>query len=832
MREISQGKVIYSIGQKVDSFYLIRKGTVTVAYPGGRYLLQSGDVIGLCEMGSGISAMEYRAGTDLEVLVYSFGAAQMKRIFESSRDAVRYFSSSFFRQFNQIFTCYKTARDGSLNLYEYLETCYEDYLSLCGKYSVDAEKPAGFDELAKPFVREEVPVWLCGYYSTLEQMISVWDYNKTDYDFMYGFIVKSTSDIRSILALSQKFYRYQMDNCKYLMNKEGSDLVVFLFGLYEEMMYCEAGAEDVLHVRGRMDEMIQMLYRYGYDVRERKEKIVQGIRAIEEEIAAGGKRREETLAGAMKQEKTSMPEKTEAVLEREQPPIEKDRMPETEQALAVETLPEEEQPPMEETQAEEEQPFKEEEVQQPLEKAALEEQPQELPGELVNSLDQILEFSGCGEELADSFREHIKHYKKMPNKNGTEDDIRVLRQAITKEYNQIYSDAFFNSLDKELPVAVKMFFAFGYVDEELAGKKNVLYLYRMINHLPTNPEQGVYSVYEWLKEVYAERKEPSRNEFDTDYVGYLQEQKRMGEITAEEQKALLTDRKAKVRFELENMFPVVNKITFGRLTTFCPVYSEHNIMKPLETMQVTTEKIMEVLNEIRGKDYGAYYRETMYSNPEQGIPKETIHVEVLPDFILMPNAGIRGVMWQEIEGKRRTTPARMMVSIFQIEDLTSILIRLTGEFRWEMCKRVQGARWNDLSEKSLTSEYFDYIQFYRKNSELSPETKEKIKTDLGRTKNSFKEMFLRDYMLWVMFESNSSPRLNKVARSIFFTYCTFTEPVRQKLRANPLYQELADRCEIKMKQKRHKIENICQKLRSQGKDIPDEIQKEMDYMNM
>lgn len=84
MREISQGKVIYSIGQKVDSFYLIRKGTVTVAYPGGRYLLQSGDVIGLCEMGSGISAMEYRAGTDLEVLVYPFGAAQMKRILRAA----------------------------------------------------------------------------------------------------------------------------------------------------------------------------------------------------------------------------------------------------------------------------------------------------------------------------------------------------------------------------------------------------------------------------------------------------------------------------------------------------------------------------------------------------------------------------------------------------------------------------------------------------------------------------------------------------------------------------------------------------------------------------
>ena len=294
----------------------------------------------------------------------------------------------------------------------------------------------------------------------------------------------------------------------------------------------------------------------------------------------------------------------------------------------------------------------------------------------------------------------------------------------------------------------------------------------------------------------------------------------------------MTDRVAKVRFELENMFPVVNKVTFGRLSTFCPVFSEHNIMKPMDSMLVSTEKIMEIINGIRGKDYGAYYRETMYTNPQQGIPKEVIHVEILPDFILMPNAGVRGVMWQEIEGKKRTTPARMMVSIFQMEDLESILIRLTGEFRWEMCKRVQGARWNDLSEKSLTSEYFDYIQFYRKNSDLSTETKEKIKTDLGRTKNSFKEMFLRDYSLWVMFESNSSPRLNKVARTIFFNYCTFRAPVRQKLRANPLYQELADRCEIKMKQKRHKIENICQKLRSQGKEIPEEIQKEMEYMNM
>ena len=54
-------------------------------------------------------------------------------------------------------------------------------------------------------------------------------------------------------------------------------------------------------------------------------------------------------------------------------------------------------------------------------------------------------------------------------------------------------------------------------------------------------------------------------------MGYLLEQKRMGNITAEEQKELLTDSVAKVKFELENLFPVVNKITYGRLSTFLPV---------------------------------------------------------------------------------------------------------------------------------------------------------------------------------------------------------------------------------------------------------------------
>ena len=175
----------------------------------------------------------------------------------------------------------------------------------------------------------------------------------------------------------------------------------------------------------------------------------------------------------------------------------------------------------------------------------------------------------------------------------------------------------------------------------------------------------------------------------------------------------------------------------------------------------------------------------------------------------MPNVGTRGIAWQEIEGRKRTTPARMMVSVFQMEDLTNILVRLTGDFRWEMCKRVQGARWNDISEASLTSEYFDYIQFYRKNRELSADAKDKIKLSMQKAKNSYKEMFIRDYEAWVLYEGVGSPRLNKVARNILFTYCPFKKEVREKIGANPLYKQPMEKYNIMNSKNQRRISMLC-----------------------
>lgn len=451
----------------------------------------------------------------------------------------------------------------------------------------------------------------------------------------------------------------------------------------------------------------------------------------------------------------------------------------------------------------------------------------EVNSAISHSLDTILSYSACSKETTDAFRQLIYEYKDIVDKTATTDFLTAMRKKITSLFYEIYTSAFQVSLsDIHVPVVLKMFFLFGYVDEDLAGKEASAFLYQKADSILSDYDRHIYTLYDWLKLIYDGKKEPSRNEFDNDYTQYVHELKVSGEITDEISKKMMVDNAEKVMYEIHNMFPLVNKITYGRISTYCPVFSEHNLFKEAETQFITADRITDALTEINEIDYSAFYRETIYSDPSIGINKEPINVDIRPDIILMPNIGLRGVMWQEIEGKRRTTPARMMIPIMYPEDLKLLMCRLIGEYRWEMCKRIQGARWNDISDLSLTSEYFDYIQFYRKNSELSPDVREKIKILLQKSKGSYRETFVRDYVSWIVLEGKGSPVLNKVTRKILFTYCPFSASIRTRLKTNPMYKEYMNRYDIKKAQYLHHLDNVYTKILNSGKQIPDELEQQ------
>lgn len=452
--------------------------------------------------------------------------------------------------------------------------------------------------------------------------------------------------------------------------------------------------------------------------------------------------------------------------------------------------------------------------------------------ELSGSLDTILKFSTIGEEEKESFKEKIQKFILLSDKNSMEDSVVEVRRGIANEYYDLYVDISLRFLNGEpLSMPIKMFLYFGYVDETLAGRENLVSLYRKAEELwDREAQNGVYPFIEWLKAIYNGEKEPSRNEFEVDYTDYIRELKSAKKITEEEAREMAEDRMGKVRYELEHLFKIANKITFGRLATFCPVFCGDNLFKEVDGCFLREEMIEEKLEDIKKIDYTAFYRETLDLQNGEEMSREYIHVEKIPDFILMPNTGVRGAMWQEIEGRVRTTPGRMLLSIFHMEDLTNTLLRLTAEFRWELCKRMQGARWNDVTDPSLTSLYCDYIQFYRKNSSLSIENKEKIKLSLQRAKNSFKEMFVRDYVAYIMYEGKGSPHLNKVARQILFTYCPFNDELMTMLEKNPLYMEGINLNRIKKAQRLYRLENLERKILKKKGKVPETLKREIEFV--
>ncbi|MCR5719690.1 MAG: hypothetical protein K6F84_03915, partial [Lachnospiraceae bacterium] len=448
---------------------------------------------------------------------------------------------------------------------------------------------------------------------------------------------------------------------------------------------------------------------------------------------------------------------------------------------------------------------------------------------LENSLDQILSYVSDKYNGAD-LSIYISALKDLPNKESDSDEARSLRRNISKEFYTLYSLVFLAALSDDAPSPViLMFLNFGYIDEDLAGIDNAIKLYKLSVSMQDHTDVGFYTLFDWLKTVYRGKKSPSRDEFETDFADMLHKERISHIITEKEEAKRLADPVERVNYELTKMFPNVNKMTYGRISTFCPIFLKENCFKDLEDALVTFGKINAIINRLKEVDPTLFYRAGVDMEHGGLLGHLPIHREYLPDIILMPITGSHGVMWQEIEGRKRQSHGRIMLPILFMDSLDTAFIRLAGEFRWELCKRIQGSRWNDVSDKSLTSEYCDYAQYYRKNRDLSSEAKEKIKTLLQRSKNSYKEMFLHDYSTWLTYESTGSPRLNKVVRQILYTYCPFPKRIDMLLNSNPIYAELINRKNVEAEQHLHLVDNLVKKISNTEYPVPQCLLDEYTY---
>ncbi|MCR5508469.1 MAG: hypothetical protein K6F34_07270 [Lachnospiraceae bacterium] len=457
--------------------------------------------------------------------------------------------------------------------------------------------------------------------------------------------------------------------------------------------------------------------------------------------------------------------------------------------------------------------------------------PETIDESISNCLSAINEFASPVPELFDGFASDLEEFIGNPDRYGSEDATRKLRRDLAAKFYDLYLEVFLQAYKtnwEAIPLGIRMFLLFGFVDETLAGADHTNKLAAIAATVKPGSDKRVVTIFEWLSLIYEGTVVPSKNEFDLDYPGYLRELKKEGRITAAGEKELLESMFDRLKFEIKNLFSIGNRVTFGRITTFVPVFDKENVTKAIDQAYLSPAVVNEQINKIRSIDFTAFCRQGVFSMPEAGVNSFFTTDEVLPYVILMPNIGSRASLWQEIDSKKRNTPARMIVSILHTESFEDTMIRLVGEFRWEMCKTEQGVHWNDVSDPSLTALYCDYLQFYRKNSQLSIEVRDKISVSLKNNANNFKKVFISDYYQYIKYESQYALRLNKLARSILFTFCPFSHDIVSGLSDNPQYAQLIAKHEADVKQRQKMLNNLCVKFDKAGVGVPSEIRKQIE----
>ena len=454
---------------------------------------------------------------------------------------------------------------------------------------------------------------------------------------------------------------------------------------------------------------------------------------------------------------------------------------------------------------------------------------------ISNALDAILAFADVKPEIEETFRKDIKKYTDTSDRRAKSAEMRQLRSSIAEGFYAIYEAAFFRSMEtSHIPAEVRMFFLFGFVDETLAGIANTAALYHFAVAWENDPEGRILPMYDWLVKIYHGEAMPSKNEFDNDWTEYLREELRTGAINQQKMDELSRDVRAMVSFEIHNMFTSANKVTNGQFASFVPIFCATDVIRPLDKCFANPSRVNAVFDKILDIDFSCFYRPALVSFPEYGIQHFVYNTEVRPYLILMPNFGSRGLLWQEIEGVKRTTPAHMVLSIFHSEDLESTIVKMCAQFRWEMCRRIQGVRYTDITEPSLTAEYTNYLQFYKKNGNLSSDMKDRIKIMLQKARNDYKNVFVADYEMYILNEAFGLPRLNKITREILFRYCTLSKKFRKSLAANPQFQPLLERWGVTQGAKAHGIDLFVKKVKKMKPDeeVPAEIMGEVAFLRM
>ncbi len=767
VNQADKGTVIYEANEQINSICIILKGRVLAVNNGSKICLGSGNFLGVSDLlYMGRYLNTYIAYDD--VTFYCFPIQQkeeLAEIFASNKDYKGLMVASMARQVNELEIIYSSLQSTAEQLYNFISGNYQVYLETGRRF--------GYPTTAINSIQD------MEYYSS----DSIIDERKLLY---YKECAKIPLDIwKSFCSTGDGVTLYLVEETAGLISQLTTECIAlsaYVSGIFGNLM----NNTDICLFKGFAALAISIEESGGYnnDLLHIIDEIIDQINRIEKLFA-------EKIGRAINVDRARMEEIYYLLLSKNS-----SRKEQVENNFQY-------------TQSELEQ----------------------MTEDYKDTLNKIQAYVGREAGKAEELSQLVLNFLNLKDKFSTDDSTRVLRRKIMQHYYELYEAVFFKACNENtVPRIIELFLRYGFLDERLLTNEQLKELYFLEND--NTEETGpchIYDIKDWLTCIYNGEKEPSKNEFDLDYADMLRDRKRKSEITEIQEKELLQDQKEKVLYEISNMFRYNHRVVSGQISTFVPFLWGDNMIKGIKKTLLTANQINEAIKELLEIDYSVFHREVLYVNKEKGIAKEYILKQVFPDILLMPTLGYNGVMWQEITGKRKSNEGRFVLPIFTDLAVKDILVKLLGRFRWELCRSIQGSAWNNIKYKSLTSEYADYIQFYRKNRDLSEETKEKVKLQIQKGKGNYREIFVIDYEAWVKGEATGALRLNRVARGILATYCPFSKPIRERINGQPLFSEAMERFRRNTLKKRKDMELRFRAIEKEGGEVTEELMETFIY---
>jgi len=447
-----------------------------------------------------------------------------------------------------------------------------------------------------------------------------------------------------------------------------------------------------------------------------------------------------------------------------------------------------------------------------------------------DSFNKITQYAELEPEKKKQLTELLEKFKKFSNPMETDDDLKKIKRGIAPLYWLIYERCMVRYLSRKepLPRIIEVFFLTGLLDETLLDPDHVSYIYTNVKRIES--KYPIHDTIGWMEQIYQGKIPTSINELGVSFFEMLRQENRdAGWKREADVPANINSPEARVRFEVHNMLTTTVKLTSGSIINHFPILTRYHFTQAIERTLVSAPRLEAEIEKLLKIDFSAFHREILYMNEKAGIPKEFIQIQVIPNMLIVPSIGNVFQYWQEREGNNRVSPGRLVCPMFVLDDLYEMLLHVAAAYRWELTKTLLGPDWNNITSGSLTADYTDYVQFFKKNRDLTQENKEKLAIEFKRFRDD-RARFINDYMTWVKYESEGTQRLNKVARKIMAKHIPFTKPIRENLLKLPSFTDIIQKSINVKKRKAVELEPKYKKYRSENNGIlPPELEATLKF---